>query len=129
MNRNFDQTRRKLPGDVMRIASETRAIPYDVPNVELGHHGDQCSLDAFIEKYGIKDAALKKLALIVRAADTGVSGLAGESEGLLAISRGLSTNFEDDHKMLAHGMVIYDALYATCSQAPVRAAGRILERR
>lgn len=113
-------------GDVMRIASETGAIPYDAPNVELGHHGDQCSFDAFIDKYGIKDAALDKLALIVRAADTGAPELAKEAVGLLAISRGLSMNFEDDHQMLAHGMVIYDALYATCSQAPVRAPGRIL---
>ena len=33
-------------GDVMRIAAETGAVPYDVPNVEFGHHGDQCSFDA-----------------------------------------------------------------------------------
>jgi len=113
-------------GDVTRVATETGAIPYDVPNVELGHHGDQCSFDAFIAKYDIKDASLDKLALIVRAADTGAPELAKEAAGLLAISRGLSMNFEDDHQMLAHGMVIYDALYATCSQAPLRMAGRVL---
>src|SRR5665811_238985 len=50
--------------EVMRIAAETGAIPYDVPGVELGHHGDRCSFDAFIAKYAIKDAALDKLALI-----------------------------------------------------------------
>lgn len=116
-------------GDVTRVASETGAIPYDVPNVELGHHGDQCSFDAFIAKYGIEDAALDKLALIVRAADTGAPELAKEAAGLLAISRGLSMNFEDDHDMLAHGIVIYDALYATCSQAPLRTAGRVLGKR
>lgn len=55
-------------GDVMRIAQETGAIPYDVSGVELGHHGDQCSFDAFIAKYQLKDAALDKLALIVRTA-------------------------------------------------------------
>ena len=48
-------------GDVMRIAAETGAIPYDVPNVELGHHGDQCSFDAFIAKYALQDAALNKM--------------------------------------------------------------------
>jgi len=113
-------------GDVTRVAAETGAIPYDVPNVELGHHGDQCSFDAFIAKYGIKDAALDKLALIVRAADTGAPELANEAAGLLAISRGLSMNFENDHEMLARGMVIYDALYATCSQAPLKVPGRAL---
>jgi hypothetical protein len=69
-------------GDVMRIARETGATPYDVPGVELGHHGEQCSFDAFIEKYQIKDAPSTKLALIVRAADCGQPGLAKEAAGL-----------------------------------------------
>jgi hypothetical protein len=33
---------------------------------------------------------------------------------LFAISLGLSANFPDDHEMLAHGMVMYDALYSWC---------------
>lgn len=111
-------------GDVMRIAAETGAIPYDVPGVELGHHGDRCSFDAFIAKYAIKDEALDKLALIVRAADCGQPGLAKEAAGLLAISKGLSLNFTDDHEMLQHGMVIYDALYAWCSGTPLKKATR-----
>ena len=57
---------------------------------------------------------MQKLAVIVRGADTGKPDLAAESPGLLAISRGLSLNFKDDHEMLRHGMVIYDALYAWC---------------
>ena len=110
----------------MRIVAENGAAPYDVPGVELGHHGDQCSFDAFIVKYAIKDAALDKLALIVRAADTGAPELADEASGLLAISRGLSMNFDDDHPMLAHGMVINDALYAVCSRAPLTRPGKAL---
>ena len=53
--------------------------------------------------------------VIVRAADTSRLDLAPESAGLLAISRGLALNFEDDHEMLRHGMVVYDALYAWCA--------------
>jgi hypothetical protein len=105
-----------VPGnDVMKVAQETGAIPYDVPGVELGHHGEFCSFDAFIDKYKLDDAVLNKLALIVRGADTGRPDLAPQVEGLLAISRGLSMNFENDHEMLAHGMVVYDALYAWCA--------------
>ena len=107
-------------GDVMRIAKESGAIPYDVPGVELGHHGDKCSFDAFIDKYHLEDAALHKLALIVRAADCSAPQLAKEAAGLLAISKGLSLNFSDDHEMLMHGMVIYDALYAWCADAPLK---------
>jgi hypothetical protein len=84
----------------------------------LGHHGDQCSFDAFIAKYRLAGPALQKLATIVRAADTGRPELATEAAGLLAISRGLSLTFENDNEMLKHGMVIYDALYAWCAAAP-----------
>jgi len=99
---------------VMAVAAETGAIPYDVPDVELGHAGELCSFDAFIKKYHLTDPALQKLAVIVRAADTDRPDLAPEAAGLLAISRGLSRNFPDDHSMLRQGMVLYDALYAWC---------------
>lgn len=110
--------------EVMKIAAQSGAIPYDVPNVELGHHGDRCSFDAFIDHYELRDAALDKLALIVRAADCGAPQLAQEAAGLLAISKGLSYNFTDDHEMLRQGMVIYDALYAWCADTPLKKAGR-----
>ena len=67
----------------------------------------------------LDDAGLNKLALIVRAADCGRPHLAEEAAGLLAISKGLSLSFTDDHEMLKHGMVIYDALYAFCSDTPL----------
>ena len=55
--------------------------------------------------------------VIVRGADTSRLDLAPESAGLLVVSRGLALNFENDHEMLRHGMVIYDALYAWCKTA------------
>ena len=113
-------------GEVMKVAADTGAIPYDVPNVELGHHGDRCSFDAFIDKYELDDPALNKLALIVRAADCAQPQLAKEAAGLLAISKGLSLNFADDHEMLRHGMVMYDALYAWCADTPLKKVARLL---
>ena len=112
-------------GEVLKVAVDTGAIPYDVPNVELGHHGDRCSFDAFIDKYGLHDAALDRLALIVRAADCNAPQLAKEAAGLLAISKGLSLNFADDHEMLKHGMVLYDALYAWCADTPMKKLVRL----
>jgi hypothetical protein len=113
-------------GEVMKIAAETGAIPYDVSGVELGHHGDLCSFDAFIAKYELSDPSLQKLAKIVRAADTGKPELAKEAAGLKAISLGLSLNYADDHEMLKHGMVIYDALYAYCAETPLQKVGRLI---
>ena len=100
--------------DVLRIAAETGATPYDIPAVEMGHNGELCSFDAFLKKYQLSDPALAQLATIVRGADTARLDLAPEAAGLLAISLGLSRNYADDHAMLAQGMVIYDALYAWC---------------
>jgi hypothetical protein len=101
-------------GEVLRIAAETDAIPYDIPNVELSHVGELCSFDAFLKKYELNDPALQQLALIVRGADTSCLDLTPQSAGLYAISLGLSQTFADDHEMLGHGLVMYDALYAWC---------------
>ena len=98
--------------NVLNIAKETGAIPYDIPGVEYGHRGELCSFDAFLDKHDLNDPALRRLAVIVRGADTDRLDLAPQCAGLLALSLGLSRNFADDHVMLSHGMVMYDALYA-----------------
>jgi len=111
---------RYVPADqVLSVATQTGAIPYDIPGVELTHVGELCSFDAFLEKYQLEDPALSQLATIVRGADTSRLDLAPQSAGLYAISLGLSATITDDHEMLRHGMIIYDALYRWC-RSPVR---------
>ena len=105
------------PEQVLATAQNTGAIPYDVPGVELTHEGELCSFDTMLRKYGLTTPALQDLALIVRGADTDRLDLAPQCAGLLAISLGLSRNFADDHEMLRHGMVMYDALDAWCCHA------------
>lgn len=100
--------------EVLSVAKKKNAIPYDIPDVAFTHDGDLCSFDAFTKTYRLTDPALACLALIVRGADTARPELAPQSAGLLAISLGLSRNFADDHEMLRHGMVMYDALYGWC---------------
>jgi hypothetical protein len=101
-------------GDVLRLAREESATPYDIPGVELSHAGELCSFDAFLQKYQLNEPALRQLARIVRGADTARLDLTPQSAGLYAISLGLSHRFADDHEMLRHGLVLYDALYAWC---------------
>ena len=103
-----------LADRVFAVAEQTGAIPYDIPGAELSHVGECCSFDAFLDRYGLEDPALRQLAEIVRGADTGRPELTPQSPGLLAISLGLSHCYPDDHEMLGHGMVLYDALYAWC---------------
>jgi hypothetical protein len=102
--------------DVRRIAAERDAEPYDIPDVRFSHEGEHCSFDAFLKAYRLADPALAELAVIVRGADTGRLDLSPQSAGLAAISLGLSRSYRDDHEMLEHGMVLYDALYAWCKE-------------
>jgi rhodanese-related sulfurtransferase len=99
---------------VLAVAKETGAIPYDVKGVEYTHEGERCSFDTILRIHDIHDVALDRLATIVRGADTSRHDLAEQCGGLFAISLGLSANFPDDHAMLKHGMVMYDALYTWC---------------
>lgn len=104
-----------VPADqVMSVAEREGAIPFDVPNVELGHHGELCSFDAMIQKFAIGDPALHRLALIVRGADTPFKELAPEAMGLEAIADGFRRIHRDDLIQLDAAMVVYDALYAYC---------------
>ena len=103
------------PADqVMAVAERDGAIPFDVPNIELGHHGPECSFDAIITKYNLSEPALKKMALIVRGADTAAKDLTPESRGLEAIAAGFQLVYQDDLKQLADELPVYDALYAYC---------------
>ena len=118
-----------VPADrVLEVAGQTGAIPYDIPGVEHGHVGELCSFDAFLRLHGLTNPALQQLAVIVRGADTGRLDLAPQCAGLLAQSLGLSALYADDHEMLGHGMVMYDAYYAWLRRGqgeshPARAGG------
>jgi rhodanese-related sulfurtransferase len=100
--------------EVTAFARKSGAVPYDIEGVEFAHEDECCSFDTILRIFGIQEPALTRLATIVRGADTSRHDLAPQCGGLFAISLGLSANFPNDHEMLAHGMVIYDALYTWC---------------
>jgi hypothetical protein len=96
------------------IVKKENAIPYDAPNVELGHHGDKCSFDAIIDKYKIQDEVLLEVAKIVRAADIGKPEISPEGAGLDAIMTGISIAAKDDFEAVEKAVLVYDALYNFC---------------
>jgi AraC-like DNA-binding protein len=101
-----------VPADkVVDLSKEYGAIPFDVPNVEYTHYGDECTFDYIVKKHKIKDSAIDTLSIIVRGADTDRHDLASQASGLWAISAGIAYNIKDDHELLAQGMVIYEGLY------------------
>ena len=99
---------------IQEVVEHEGAIPFDAPGVELGHRDGKCSFEAIIEKYGLKDKALLKLAHIVHCADTDALAENPVAAGLEAIAVGYSLRFPDDHENLARQFEVYDALYAWC---------------
>ena len=100
---------------VERVAEETGAIPFDAPNVKLGHRDGKCSFETIIEEFGLTDPALLRLAKIVHAADVRVDRHTDEiASGLEAIAVGYSLRFPDDGENLSRQFDVYDALYAWC---------------
>ena len=99
---------------VMQLVKEQNAIPFDVPNAELGHHGDECSFDAIIKKYRLdkKNPELLILAEMVRGADTEKRQLTPQSAGLAAIAAGFNIISNDDYDNMIKQFPVYDALYA-----------------
>src|SRR5205823_2361753 len=113
--------------DVLNVAEREDAIPYDVPNVELGHQGPRCSFDAFVDRYELDHPALLKLSEIVRGADTDDRGLTPESSGLYAAATGFQAISRDDFDNMARQFPMYDALYAYCStHSSARPKSRVL---
>ena len=97
------------------IAEDNDGIPFDVPDVELGHHDGKCSFEAIIAKYELKDPALLRLAKIVHSADVAADADKDPiARGLDAIAVGYSLRFPDDQENLSNQFEVYDALYAWC---------------
>jgi hypothetical protein len=110
-----------VPSDqVMEVAEREGAIPYDVKDVELGHHGQECSFEAILKKYTLtNDPALVLLGKIVNGADTdNTLWNQPEGAGLEAVAEGFRhLGYEDDHQLNAAEWIVYDALYAYCQQS------------
>jgi len=100
---------------VKKVASETGAIPFDAPEVELGHHEGRCSFESIILKYELKDPALQRLAKIVHSADV-ASDIDKDpiARGVEAIAVGFGLRHPDDEENLDYQFEMYDALYAWC---------------
>jgi rhodanese-related sulfurtransferase len=102
------------PDQVVHVAKESGATPFDFANIEISHEGERCSFDTLLKLFGLEsEPSLARLALIVRGADTARPDIAPEAAGLHAISLGLSQLAgDDDHGLLERGFMVYDALFA-----------------
>ncbi len=97
--------------EVPAVAEKFGALPFDIPDTFWSHRGEACTFDTMLAEWQLETDALRRLAKVIRAADTNRHDLAPEAAGLLAISVGLSRQFRDDLEQLEVGLQVYDALY------------------
>ncbi|MHA1700046.1 MAG: chromate resistance protein ChrB domain-containing protein [Promethearchaeota archaeon] len=100
--------------EVKAVAEREGAIPYDLDIAELKHYGKNCTFDAIIEKYEIKDEAVLELAKIVRAADTGRANKVPQARGFEFLLDGISMASKNDDEAIEKTMVVYDHFYDAC---------------
>ncbi|MGE0004714.1 MAG: chromate resistance protein ChrB domain-containing protein [Parvibaculaceae bacterium] len=105
------------PSEVVTVGERFGATPFDIDGALWSHRGENCTFDTMVEEFGLATEPLRRLAGIVRAADTGRLDLAPEAAGLLAASLGLSRMHADDLRQLEAGMLLYDAFYRWCRDA------------
>jgi rhodanese-related sulfurtransferase len=99
------------PAEVADIAQQFGATPFDIDGAFWSHRDELCTFDVMLDEFGLHSAALDRLALIVRAADTARLDLAPQAAGLLAASLGLSRMHKDDLTQLDAGLALYDSFY------------------
>jgi hypothetical protein len=109
---------------VKKTAAEQGAIPFDVPDVELGHQEGRCSFESILAKYDLQDPALLRMARVIHAADVAADMDSDPlARGLEAIAVGYSLRFPRDEENLSRQFEMYDALYAWCRLEAARGQG------
>ncbi len=95
------------------------AIPFDAAGVEFGHQGEDCTFETLVRRLGQRDRRLTHLAEIVHEVDLRDQKFPrDEARGVDLAIRGLLVTFKDDQEVLAHGMILFDGLYAALSDRP-----------
>jgi hypothetical protein len=93
------------------------AIPFDAPGVELSHQGEDCTFETLVKRARLRDRRLVRLAEVVHEADLRDGKYPHEeARGIDVAIRALLAASPDDHQVLAHGMMLFEGLYATTSR-------------
>jgi hypothetical protein len=89
------------------------AIPFDALGAEFGHQGEDCTFETLMKRCGLRDDRLRELAEIVHEVDLRDDKYRrAEARGIDLAIRGLLAALKDDHEALAHGLTLFDGLYA-----------------
>jgi len=88
------------------------AIPYDMFEVEFSHHGDDCTFETLVKRFGIPDKAVLKIAEMVHDTDLEDGKFqTTECVGIDQILKGWAKKGLSDKELLERGGECFDALY------------------
>ena len=94
-----------------------KGIPFDVLGADFGHHGEDCTFETLVRRFGLKDRRVKVIAEIVHEADLHDGKFTrDEATGVDLAIRALAEATADDHDLLERGMAIFDGLYTVLKQ-------------
>jgi len=95
-----------------RLPADEAVIPFDMFGVEFGHHGNRCTFETLLARFGLEEPALGRIGRIVRALDLkGEPGLDAEAATMGRLVEGLREAIEPDGELLERGMLVFEALY------------------
>ena len=101
-----------------RDISHVDGVPFDIRGAELSHRDGSCTFETLLEKYELRDPALRRMAAIIHGADLPhYEGAPRESAGVLAVFDGIRDSAGSDEERLRLGSPICDAIYAYCEGA------------
>lgn len=94
-----------------------KGVPFDILGAEFGHHGQDCTFETLVKRFGIADRRVRVIAEIVHEADLHDGKFTRtEATGVDLAIKGLAESTHDDHELLERGMAIFDGLYSVLKQ-------------
>jgi hypothetical protein len=96
----------------MEPARHPQALPFDMIDVDFSHHGEDCTFETLLKRFGITDKAALQMAEMIHDADLEDGKFQRhECMGIDAILRGWAKSGLKDQELLAKGMECFEALY------------------
>lgn len=94
-------------------------VPFDMFGVVLSHEGNSCTFETLLRRFSIGGNALVRIGQIVHNLDLKDDRF--ETPEATAVGRlieGLRQIHTDDHKLLEHGIEMFEALYRSLTNTP-----------
>jgi hypothetical protein len=96
----------------MEPRKRPEAVPFDMADVEFSHHGDDCTFETLVKRFGITDKEVLRMTEMVHDADLEDEKFQRcECIGIDAVLTGWARTSMSDGELLEKGMECFEGLY------------------